>query len=67
MLETLGHFIDTSVKTDPGIRIYPDVFKLMDQHTKSIERKRIAVKLFSAGTERRHPEDHRNGENSACQ
>jgi hypothetical protein len=39
MISKLDSFIKDAVRSDPGFRIYPDVFEFINQHTKNEERK----------------------------
>ncbi len=50
MLENLHSFIDFAASTDPGIRIYPDVFDLMEKNKRDLLRRKIAKDIFHDGT-----------------
>jgi len=51
MLEKLHLFINYAVNVDPGIRIYPDVYELMEQTNRDLLRRMTAKELFHDGTE----------------
>jgi SNF2 family DNA or RNA helicase len=49
MISKLDSFIKDAVRSDPGFRIYPDVFEFINQHTKNEERKEKLIEIFPEG------------------
>lgn len=49
MISKLDSFIKNAVKSDPGFRVYPDVFEFMNQHKKNEERKEKLKEIFPDG------------------
>jgi len=48
-LSELGSFIHKAKITDPDIKVYPDIFQMIDQHRKKEERKKLIADIFPQG------------------